>query len=264
MNKRMRKVMQERTHPKSCGEIRLFVCSTDDYGSDRCHHLAEPFARFRRLELRKSANLVGAFEILKNLRLFLIDRETIIDFARLSVIVDLGESLERLTTRRRRHVVRRYGPAPITIARTPRSHNGAIVSENAPGNARGRGLHVGSVSSRTSNTHQRTGTAARSSSSTPKSVADVRKTSSRAARRTTWWSRETPVRGEANVNIYQFRIPCAFLYVLRARGYVGGWMRVRVRACNFRCDTRYAICTTTSILRMSATSWSSTSLRQSG
>lgn len=58
-------------------------------------------------------------------------------------------------------------------------------------------------------------------------------TSPRAARRSTWWSREA--RGRANVNITSSHT--ARSYVLRARGYVGG----RVDACTcvyFRCNMR--------------------------
>lgn len=94
-----------------------------------------------------------------------------------------------------------------------------IVSENE----RGRGLHVGSVSSRTSNTHQRTA---------PRRYVQKWRSSCSPARRRrrspsptfsnvvtsrpTWWSREAPVRGRANVNI-PVRIPCVPTSCVRLR-----------------------------------------------
>lgn len=102
-------------------------------------------------------------------------------------------------------------------------------------NERGRGLHVGSVSSRTSNTHQRTAPRRyvqkwRSSRSTVRRRRRRSPTSSRTARRSTWWSREAPARGRANVNI-SVRIPCVPTFCVRAVTWVGGCVRVCACAC---------------------------------
>ena len=99
-----------------------------------------------------------------------------------------------------------------------------------PENERGRDLHVGSVSSRTSNTHQRT--ASRRYVQKWRSSHNIVHRRRRSplptfanvvTSRSTWWNREAPIRGRANVNIpVRIRKYTVRSYVLRARGYVGG------------------------------------------
>lgn len=105
--------------------------------------------------------------------------------------------------------------ATVLLPLQSRGPHGLTTSDcisELPENERGRGLHVGSVSSRTSNTHQRTA---------PRRYVQKWRSSRSVVRRrrrspsptfanvvvaihspgSIWWSRGAPARGRANVNI---------------------------------------------------------------
>lgn len=190
-------------------------------------------------------------EILESLGSFLVDREDRkrIDYARSLIAINLDESLaifffnsSRINYYKknclifvfRLEVFDNAMSAPCCSPLRSCSHYNradptvpqrVIVSENE----RGRGLHVGSVSSRTSNTHQRTAprryvqkwrsscsTARRRRRSPSPTFSNV------ITSRSIWWSREAPVRGRANVNI-PVRIPCVPTSCV--------WLRRRLDVC---------------------------------